>query len=129
MRRRRDARRRARGGLVAQRIYALELESPEVRSDRRQIESYGPLLSALARGDARRWRRRCTSLVYSHTHVVRLRVSGRGGVLADVGGPYIIAPVSGTLRQGGRVLGALTCSRCRTTSATSSSSTGSSDCR
>ncbi len=92
-------------GLVAQRIYALELESPEVRSDRRQIESYGPLLSALARGERAAVAQAVTSLVYSHTHVVRLRVSGGGGVLADVGGPYIIAPVSGTLRQGGRVLG------------------------
>ena len=37
-----------------------------------------------------------TSLVYSHTHVVRLRVTSGSTVLADVGGPYIIAPVGGT---------------------------------
>jgi hypothetical protein len=91
--------------LVARRIYGLELDSPEVRSDRREIESYGPLLSALAGGGRAAVTQAVTSLVYSHTHVVRLRVSGRGGVLADVGGPYIIAPVSGTLRRGGRVLG------------------------
>jgi hypothetical protein len=31
-------------------------------------------------------------------------------VLADVGGPYIIAPVTGTLRQGGRKVGSFTMS-------------------
>ena len=92
-------------GVVASRIYKLELDSAEVRADRRQIEGYGPLLSALAGGNRAAVAQAVTSLVYSHTHVVRLRVSGRGGVLADVGGPFIIAPVSGTLRAGGRVLG------------------------
>jgi hypothetical protein len=46
-----------------------------------------------------------TSLVFSHTHVVRLRVSRGGEVLADVGGPEILAPVGGSLRRGGRTLG------------------------
>ena len=45
-----------------------------------------------------------TSLVYSHTHIVRLRVTRGGTVLADVGGPYIIAPVSGLLRVHGRTV-------------------------
>jgi hypothetical protein len=43
--------------------------------------------------------------VYSHTHIVRLRVTRGGSVLADVGGPYILAPVSGSLRRGGRTIG------------------------
>jgi hypothetical protein len=45
------------------------------------------------------------SLVFSHTHVVRLRVSSATGVLADVGGPFVLAPVGGSLRARGRVLG------------------------
>jgi hypothetical protein len=37
-------------------------------------------------------------------HIVRLRVSVGGHLLRDVGGPYVLAPVSGTLRQGGRTI-------------------------
>jgi hypothetical protein len=44
-------------------------------------------------------------LVYSHTHIVRLRVMQGGKLLADIGGPYIIAPVGGSLRFHGRVVG------------------------
>jgi len=44
-------------------------------------------------------------LVYSHTHIVRLRVLQGGKLLADIGGPYIIAPVGGSLRYHGRIVG------------------------
>lgn len=95
-------------GFAAQRIYKSELSSPEVSADRHQVESDGQLLSALAGngsvGEA------VTRLVYSGTHIVRLRVTRGGAVLADVGGPYIIAPVSGTLRLGGRTVGHYTLS-------------------
>jgi hypothetical protein len=92
-------------GLVATRIYANELSSAEVSADRSQVEHYRPLLNALARGDRAGVTAAVSSLVFSHTHVVRLRVSRGPVVLADIGGPYIIAPVSGTLRLAGRVLG------------------------
>jgi hypothetical protein len=92
-------------GFVARRIYGREVSSPEVRRDQRQVESYGPLLSALASGNRSAVREAVTSLVFSHTHVVRLRVSRGASLLADVGGPYILAPVGGTLRLGGRTVG------------------------
>ena len=92
-------------GLVATRIYAFELASAEVSHDKRQVESYGPLLSALESGNRAAIREAVTSLVYSHTHVVRLRVTRGSEVLADVGGPQILAPVSGALRGHGRTLG------------------------
>jgi hypothetical protein len=92
-------------GTVARRIYDMELESTEVRADRSQIQGYQPLLSALASGNRAAVGEAVTSLVYSHTHVVRLRVSSSAGVLADVGGPYILAPVGGALRSGGRTVG------------------------
>jgi hypothetical protein len=92
-------------GLVATRIYQRELASPGVGADQRQVETYAPLLSALASGDRPAVERAVTSLVYSHTHVVRLRVTRGGAVLADVGGPYILAPVGGVLRLGGRPVG------------------------
>jgi hypothetical protein len=89
----------------AERIYRLELASAEVRADKRQVESYAPLLSALASANNAGVKQAVTTLVYSHTHIVRLRVTRGAAVLADVGGPYIIAPVSGTLRHGGHVIG------------------------
>jgi hypothetical protein len=92
-------------GFVARRIYGREVSSPEVRRDQRQVESYGPLLSALASGNRSAVRAAVISLVFSHTHVVRLRVSRGGSLLADVGGPYILAPVGGSLRSGGRTVG------------------------
>jgi len=38
-------------------------------------------------------------------HIVRLRVFAGGRLLADVGGPYVLAPVHGALREGGRRIG------------------------
>ncbi len=92
-------------GLVATRIYSAELASAEVFADRRQVETYSPLLRALGRHDRRAIGDAVSRLVYSHTHIVRLRVTGVAGeVLADVGGPEILAPVSGVLRRNGRNL-------------------------
>ena len=45
------------------------------------------------------------TLVYSHTHIVRLRVSRGTTLLADDGGPFILAPVSGRLRSHGKEVG------------------------
>jgi hypothetical protein len=92
-------------GTVAIRIYTNELSSSEVFSDKRQVEGFSPLLSALQSGNRAAVKEAVTSLVFSHTHVVRLRVSRGGEVLADVGGPEILAPVSGGLRRGGKTVG------------------------
>ncbi len=92
-------------GLVARRIYERELASTGTRADQMQVEGYTPLLSALASGNRAAVQAAVTSLVYSHTHVVRLRVTRGGVVLADVGGPYILAPVGGNLRFHGRSVG------------------------
>jgi hypothetical protein len=97
--------RAATAGFVATRIYGREVSSPEVRRDQHQVESYGPLLSALAGGSRSAVSEAVTSLVFSHTHVVRLRVSQGGSLLADVGGPLILAPVGGSLRLHGRPVG------------------------
>jgi hypothetical protein len=40
-----------------------------------------------------------------HLHVVRVRVTVGGRLLVDVGGPYVLAPVRGTLREHGRDVG------------------------
>ncbi len=47
-------------------------------------------------------------LVYDHSHIVRLRVIAAGGhLLADVGGPYVLAPVRAPLRLHGKRIGEL----------------------
>ena len=56
-------------------------------------------------GSARAVVEAVAALVFKpHWHIVRLRVVA-GGVLADVGGPEVPAPVSGSLRAHGRTLG------------------------
>jgi hypothetical protein len=92
-------------GFAAERIYANELTGPEAVADRRQVEGYGPLLAALAAGDRAAVAEAVHALVYSHTHIVRLRVIQAGSVVADVGGPYILAPVAGRLFDRGRLVG------------------------
>ena len=49
----------------------------------------------------------------AHIHIVRVRVtvgpsSANQRLLTDVGGPYALAPVHGTLRSNGHVVGAFT---------------------
>jgi hypothetical protein len=92
-------------GVVATRIYTGELSGSETKADQRQVESFAPLLNAVAAGNRSAVAEAVTSLVFSHTHVVRLRVTKAGSVLADVGGPDILAPVAGTLRLHGRSIG------------------------
>jgi hypothetical protein len=87
------------------RIYAREVSGLGVTADRRQVEHNIPLLSALARRNHAAVKKAVTRLVFSHTHVVRLRVTQNNVILADVGGPYILAPVAGTLRVHGRTVG------------------------
>jgi hypothetical protein len=92
-------------GTVAERIYAAEVHSSATDSDKRQIESDGPLLSAMASGNSAAIKAAVHTLVYSHTHIVRLRVSRGSVLLADDGGPYILAPISGHLRMHGKEIG------------------------
>ncbi len=40
-------------------------------------------------------------------HIVRMRVSAGGQLLSDVGGPYVLAPVSAPLRLHGRTIGSV----------------------
>jgi hypothetical protein len=91
-------------GAVAQRIYAGEVRSSETASDKKQIETDGPLIAAVASGEKAAIKAAVHTLVYSHTHIVRLRLTRGSEVLDDEGGPYILAPISGTLRSHGKTL-------------------------
>jgi hypothetical protein len=92
---------------VESNIYGGELASPETTADARHIARSAALLQAVAQGDKQAARRAVRALVYHpFWHIVRIRVLSLGGhVLADVGGPYVIAPVRGTLRLAGGVIG------------------------
>jgi hypothetical protein len=92
-------------GSVARQIYDGEVSSSETLEDRHQVESYPPLLRAMVSGEVAAVKAAVTSLVYSHTHIVRLRVSLGSKLLADVGGPYVLAPLSGIMSLHGRTVG------------------------
>jgi len=88
-------------------IYRNELAGTEVHFDLAQIAGARDLLDAVAHHDQAATFKAVHRIVYHRRwHIVRLRaVDGSGRVLADVGGPYVIAPVSGVLRSGGHIVG------------------------
>jgi hypothetical protein len=91
---------------AARGIYASELHGTEVKLDVARITGSPGLLSALASHNEPAIYAAVHALVYApHWHIVRLRVARAGRVLADVGGPHVIAPVSGELQWRGKTVG------------------------
>jgi hypothetical protein len=89
-------------------IYRNELAGTEVSFDVAKVTAAKDLLGAVARGDRTAARKAVSRIVYHPAwHIVRLRaLDASGRVLADIGGPDVIAPVSGVLRAGtGAVIG------------------------
>ena len=68
-----------------------------------RVASDTALLRAVSRGDPLATRQAVVGLL--NKHIVRLRVSTAGRTLSDVGGPFVLAPVPGSLRLGGRTIG------------------------
>jgi hypothetical protein len=100
-------------GHVGERIYQEELHSADVTATLRHIESSTSFQRAVAAGDATAARTAIIGFFGQHIHVVRVRVMiDRSGIgqrlLIDEGGPFVLAPVHGTLRSGGRVVGHFT---------------------
>ena len=92
---------------VADDIYDNERRGTEVSFDLAQITGAADLRSALAGGNRTATLRAVSRIVFHPAwHIVRLRVlDAARQLLADVGGPYVIAPVSGVLRSNGRSIG------------------------
>lgn len=90
---------------VALRISAGERNGTAVRRGVRTIEADRVLANAVAANDLATVRSEVLALVYNHQHIVRLRVLRNGRLLDDYGGPLVLAPVSGSLRVGGVVVG------------------------
>jgi hypothetical protein len=92
--------------VAARRIYSGELDGTETRSDIAHVTDSTALLSALAQDNQPGVEAAVHALVYAPGwHIVRLRVVRGGRVLSDIGGPYIIAPVDGSLKWHGRIVG------------------------
>jgi hypothetical protein len=68
-----------------------------------RVQGNAALLHAVAHHDAKATRKAIEALL--HQHIVRLRVSGGGRLLSDVGGPFVLAPVTAPLRLEGRTVG------------------------
>jgi hypothetical protein len=92
---------------VANNIYRGELGGSQTLIDLKHVTTAADLLAAVAADNAAATRNAVTRIVYHHFwHIVRLQaLDAAGHILADVGGPYVIAPVAGALRSGGRVVG------------------------
>jgi hypothetical protein len=92
-------------GHVGERIYQEELHSPAVAETVRHIERSSAFQRAVAAHDAAATRAAIVGFFGEHIHVVRVRVTTNGRLLEDLGGPYVLAPVHGTVRSGGHVVG------------------------
>jgi hypothetical protein len=95
---------------VATNVYLGELGGAggsETRKDLGHITRAENLLAAVAADSPSATLKAVKRIVYHpFWHIVRLRVlDAAGRVLADFGGPYVIAPVTGVLRAGGVVVG------------------------
>ena len=89
---------------VAILIYKGE-SGPRARLQVQRVQADKPLAEAVAKRDPEAARKAIDVLL--HKHVVRLRVSTRGALLADVGGPYVLAPLRAPLSINGHQIGEL----------------------
>jgi hypothetical protein len=92
---------------VAVEIYNAEIGHKALAQVRR-VQRNSPLLQAVAHREPEAARLAIDALL--NQHIVRLRVSTAGQLLSDVGGPYVLGPVSAPLRLGGQQIGSLTLS-------------------
>ncbi len=87
---------------VATRIYTAE-GGRRALSEVHRVQHDQALLRAVAAREPAATRQAIETLL--NEHIVRLRVSAGGRLLSDVGGPFVLAPVSAPLHLGGRAIG------------------------
>jgi hypothetical protein len=91
-------------GLVAERVYYAEHEGSKAELILSYVERSRPFREAVLAGNATATRAAIIGFFRSHLHIVRVRVIRAGKVLVDVGGPYVLAPIPGVIRDAkGRV--------------------------
>ncbi len=93
-------------GAVGMRIYADERSGRRVAAVVRHVERSRIFRGAVLSGSASATRAAIVGFFKTHLHVVRVRATLGAHLVADLGGPYALAPVAGSVRaHGGRVLG------------------------
>jgi hypothetical protein len=95
-------------GHVGERIYEEELHSVDVTATLHHLEGSTAFRSAVASANVAATRAAIIGFFEQHIHVVRVRVTIGSRLLIDEGGPYVLAPVHGTLRSGGKAVGQFT---------------------
>ena len=85
-------------GAVAIQIYRGELFGEKTRAVVHTVERSGMFRAAIEKHDPLAARAAIVGMFRSHVHVVRVRVYRGSELLVDVGGPYVLAPVTGTVR-------------------------------
>ncbi len=92
---------------VAKLIYRGELGEAAHKQIAR-VQHNKPLLQAVAERNPAATESAIKALL--NEHIVRMHVTAEGKLLSDVGGPYVLAPVSANLTVGGHTIGTVTLS-------------------
>jgi hypothetical protein len=86
-------------GLVAERVYYAEHEGSKAELLLHYAEHSRPFREAVLAGNATATRAAIIGFFRSHLHIVRVRVIRGGKLLLDVGGPHVLAPIPGVIRN------------------------------
>jgi hypothetical protein len=86
-------------GQVAERIYDAEHAGSKAQLIRGVVERSSAFRAAVLAGNAQATRAAIIGFFRSHLHVVRVRVTRAGRLLVDVGGPHVLAPIAGVIRD------------------------------
>jgi hypothetical protein len=86
-------------GLVAERVYYAEHAGSKAELILHYVERTAAFRKAVLEGNAGATRAAIIGFFRSHLHVVRVRVIRAGRLLVDVGGPYVLAPIPGVIRN------------------------------
>jgi hypothetical protein len=86
-------------GLVAERVYYAEHEGSKAELILGVVERSRAFRDAVLAGSAKATRAAIVGFFRAHLHVVRVRVTRAGRLLVDVGGPHVLAPIHGVIRN------------------------------
>ncbi len=86
-------------GKVAERVYGAEHVGPKAQLILGIVERSRAFRTAVLRGDPAATRAAIIGFFRAHLHVVRVRVMRAGKLLVDVGGPHVLAPIRGVIRD------------------------------
>jgi hypothetical protein len=86
-------------GRVAERVYYAEHAGSKAELILAYVERSRPFREAVLAGNAAATRAAIIEFFRSHLHIVRVRVMRAGKLLIDVGGPHVLAPIPGVIRD------------------------------